>query len=71
MCKNCENNYDNNLSELFLSRCKKITPIPILPNLQKLYCGDTYIKKIPILPNLQILYCDNTCLLYTSDAADE
>jgi hypothetical protein len=45
MCKICENNYDDNISELFLSRCKKTTTIPILPNLTKLRCDDTYIKK--------------------------
>ena len=60
MCKICENNYDDNLTELDLNKCKKINEIPILPNLQKLWCNNTEIKEIPILPNLQELYCENT-----------
>ena len=60
MCKICENNYDDNLSNLYLNNCKQIKEIPILPNLQHLNCSNTKLKEIPFLPKLQELWCGNT-----------
>ena len=60
MCIICKNNYDDNLSELYLNNCEQIKEIPFLPNLQILWCRYTEIKEIPILHNLHTLWCTNT-----------
>jgi len=60
MCIICRKEYDVNTTEIDCDCCKKVTEIPILPNLQKLYCWNTNITEIPILPNLQTLGCENT-----------
>jgi Leucine-rich repeat (LRR) protein len=36
--------------------------IPILPNLQTLYCENNKLTSLPILPNLQNLFCENNKL---------
>ena len=40
MCIICQKEYDDNTTEIDCHWCKKVTEIPILPNLQSLYCSN-------------------------------
>ena len=57
MCVICRKEYNENTTVINCDFCTTVTEIPILPNLQKLYCCYTNITEIPILPNLQKLNC--------------
>ena len=55
MCKICDKKYDDNTTEL--NCCQNVTEIPILPELERLYCYNTKITALPVLPKLERLWC--------------
>ena len=62
MCIICRKEYNNDISEINISGCREIREIPMLPELQILYCSKcSNLQKIPILPKLRELDC-SICL---------
>jgi Leucine-rich repeat (LRR) protein len=62
MCQLCDGDFDESITVLVISYCRRVTSIPDnLVNLERLHCYNTAITSIPdTLINLRQLFCYNT-----------